>query len=64
MENRARGIPTSRRQQRDKSQGKNREGGTRGWEKHEAKPGEVNISRRTKKVNEKDQKDGGGHWIS
>lgn len=57
MENRAGEIRTLRRQQRDKSQEKNREGETRGWEKHREKLGEVNVSRRTKKISEEDQKE-------
>lgn len=41
---------TSRSQQRVKRWGRNRGGRTRGWGKHEEKPGEVAISRRTKKT--------------
>lgn len=36
---------------------RNREGETRGWEKHREKLGEVNVSRRTKKISEEDQKE-------
>lgn len=70
IENRAGGIPTSRRQQKDKSQGKNREGGTRGCEKHESQRrsifqgGPKGSTIRTKNVNEEDQKDGGCPWRS